>query len=135
MSKHQVHASKQMTSLGAPLGMLLAIVVSSGAAMANPSDPATVPSAPLDSPAANIQPNAAMETSDVDSPRWTVMTVFIDQSGGVADIKVKNSSGSPKLDTAAMRYIKDHWRWSRPGQHDVAVPPQTEISVKWVPKH
>jgi protein TonB len=75
-----------------------------------------------------------METPDVDAPRWTVMTVFIDPSGSVADIKVKSSSGSPKLDEAAMQYIKNRWRWRPATRGGVATAAQTEVSVKWAPK-
>jgi TonB family protein len=58
----------------------------------------------------------------------TLLTVTIAPDGAVAETTVFQSSGSERLDTAAMEHVKQNWRWQ---PTSCSVPMQTRISITW----
>jgi outer membrane biosynthesis protein TonB len=71
------------------------------------------------------------------------MEVAIGHDGAPMDVKVTQSSGSERLDTAAATYIKTHWRWHPPSEtcrsasaavnvawHLVSEPPVAKSTVR-----
>lgn len=61
----------------------------------------------------------------------TLLKVSIDNTGKVTDCTVVTSSGSKRLDDAAVEYVKANWRWQPPTQAGKPVAATTEVSVKW----
>ncbi len=61
----------------------------------------------------------------------TLLKVAIDTTGKVTDCTVVTSSGSTRLDAAAVEYVKANWRWQPPTQAGKPVAATTEVSVKW----
>jgi periplasmic protein TonB len=61
----------------------------------------------------------------------TLLKVAIDNTGKVTDCTVVTSSGSTRLDAAAVEYVKANWRWQPPTQAGKPVSATTEVSVKW----
>ena len=61
----------------------------------------------------------------------TLLKVSIDTTGKVTDCTVVTSSGSTRLDAAAVEYVKANWRWQPPTQAGKPVAATTEVSVKW----
>ena len=61
----------------------------------------------------------------------TLMKVNIDTTGKVTEVTIVTSSGSTRLDTAAVEYVKANWRWQPPTQGGKPVSATTEVSVKW----
>jgi protein TonB len=61
----------------------------------------------------------------------TLLKVAIDNTGKVTECTVVTSSGSTRLDSAAVEYVKANWRWQPPTQAGKPVSATTEVSVKW----
>ena len=61
----------------------------------------------------------------------TLLKVAIDNTGKVTECTVMSSSGSTRLDAAAVEYVKANWRWQPPTQAGKPVSATTEVSVKW----
>ena len=61
----------------------------------------------------------------------TLLKVAIDNTGKVTECTVVTSSGSTRLDSAAVEYVKANWRWQPPTQAGKPVAATTEVSVKW----
>jgi len=61
----------------------------------------------------------------------TLLKVSIDTTGKVTECTVVTSSGSARLDAAAVEYVKANWRWQPPTQAGKPVAATTEVSVKW----
>ncbi len=61
----------------------------------------------------------------------TLLKVSIDTTGKVTECTVVTSSGSTRLDAAAVEYVKANWRWQPPTQAGKPVAATTEVSVKW----
>jgi protein TonB len=61
----------------------------------------------------------------------TLLKVSIDNTGKVTECVVVTSSGSTRLDAAAVEYVKANWRWQPPTQAGKPVSATTEVSVKW----
>ena len=61
----------------------------------------------------------------------TLLKVAIDNTGKVTECTVMSSSGSTRLDAAAVEYVKANWRWQPPTQAGKPVAATTEVSVKW----
>ena len=61
----------------------------------------------------------------------TLLKVAIDTTGKVTDCTVVTSSGSTRLDAAAVESVKANWRWQPPTQAGKPVAATTEVSVKW----
>jgi TonB family protein len=59
----------------------------------------------------------------------TVMTVAIGIDGVPIDVKVEQTSGSDRLDAAAVLYIKAHWRWQPPKEG--CGPATAAVNVAW----
>jgi periplasmic protein TonB len=61
----------------------------------------------------------------------TLLKVSIDNTGKPTDCVVAASSGSKRLDDAAVEWVKANWRWQPPTQAGKPVAATTEVSVKW----
>ena len=61
----------------------------------------------------------------------TLLKVTIGTDGKVTACTIVTSSGSARLDAAAVEYVKDNWRWQPPTQLGKPVEATTEVSVKW----
>lgn len=65
-----------------------------------------------------------------------LLAVTIGADGGVSKASVFKASGHPRLDDAASRYVKDHWRWQPATKAGKPVATNTRVSVlfKLAPK-
>ena len=61
----------------------------------------------------------------------TLLQVSIGADGVPTKTSVANSSGSLRLDEAAMEHVKDNWRWNAPVKDCKPVAFETRVSVKW----
>ena len=61
----------------------------------------------------------------------TLMEVLIGTDGAVISGTVVQSSGSLRLDEAALEHVKATWRWKPPMQNCQPVQVRTRVSVKW----
>ena len=61
----------------------------------------------------------------------TLLEVAIGADGVPTDASVANSSGSLRLDGAAIDYVKSTWRWNAPVVNCKPVAVRTRISIKW----
>ena len=61
----------------------------------------------------------------------TLLQVHIGPDGVVTDASVVTSSGSPRLDEAAVAHVKNTWRWNVPVIKCQPVAVQTRVSIKW----
>ncbi|HZQ41344.1 MAG TPA: energy transducer TonB [Rhizomicrobium sp.] len=61
----------------------------------------------------------------------TIVTVSIGADGVPTKVTVFTSSGSVRLDDAAVTHIKDNWRWNAPIIGCKPAASETRVSVKW----
>jgi TonB family protein len=62
----------------------------------------------------------------------TLLNVFIGPDGTPTDVTVSNSSGSVRLDSAAVAHVKAAWKWQPPlGPDCVPTKVATRVSVNW----
>jgi TonB family protein len=61
----------------------------------------------------------------------TLLDVTIGPDGVPADVKVADSSGSIRLDQAAMDHVKANWRWSAPVVNCKPATSVIKVSIKW----
>lgn len=61
----------------------------------------------------------------------TLLDVAIGVDGAPTDVKVITSSGSLRLDQAAVDHVKANWRWSAPLVNCKPVAASTKVSVNW----
>ncbi len=59
----------------------------------------------------------------------TMMTVIIGYDGAPTEVTLIKSSGSERLDTAAISYIKAYWRWQSPTEG--CIPAMAAVNVAW----
>lgn len=57
------------------------------------------------------------------------LTVSLSGDGTVSDAVVDKTSGSPRLDDAALRYVKAHWSYAPP--EGEKMPTHTRVTVKF----
>jgi periplasmic protein TonB len=63
-----------------------------------------------------------------------VLTVLLDTQGRVSDVAIAQSSGSERLDHAALTAVKD-WRWSPVLKNGVPVMVQGRVKIPFILKH
>lgn len=56
----------------------------------------------------------------------TELAVTVDTEGSAKEVSVKKSSGSNRLDQAAIDYVRSHWRWKPPARVS-----ETTATVTW----
>jgi TonB family protein len=61
----------------------------------------------------------------------TLMAVQIGIDGVPAEVSVTQSSGTQRLDDAAVQHIKSHWRWQPPTEDCKSVTAEMAVSVGW----
>jgi protein TonB len=61
----------------------------------------------------------------------TTIKVTISVEGNVTAAVLEKSSGSDRLDQAAIEYVKEHWRWKPPTREGKPVEATTLVSVVW----
>jgi TonB family protein len=61
----------------------------------------------------------------------TILTVSIGADGVPTDVAVRSSSGSIRLDQAAIDHVKTNWRWNVPVANCKPTAVKTIVSVKW----
>ncbi len=61
----------------------------------------------------------------------TTIKVVIGVDGRVKESTLEKTSGSDRLDAAAVEYVKNVWRWQPPTQEGKAVEATTLVSVVW----
>jgi TonB family protein len=54
--------------------------------------------------------------------------IWLDKEGAITDVAVERTSGFPRLDDAAIRYVKDYWRYE-PSEKDKPMPETTLAEV------
>ena len=59
------------------------------------------------------------------------LKVTIGTDGNVTEDSIEKSSGSDRLDQAALEYVKSHWRWQPPTSNGAAVVATTLVNVKF----
>ena len=66
-----------------------------------------------------------------------LLQVTIGTDGAVSQASVFKPSGHPRLDGAAVQYVKSHWRWQPATRAGKAVVTNTRVSVlfKLAPPH
>lgn len=64
-----------------------------------------------------IEPSYPAQSKRLGEEGATVLRLYIDEDGGVADAQVSKSSGFPRLDEAAVKHAKRSWRFL-PGMED-----------------
>lgn len=79
--------------------------------------------------ATHTQPPYPPESRAASESGKTLMRVFIDKDGVPVDVKVEKSSGYYRLDDAAVRWLKDTWRWNPPNTDCPVV--NTLVQVSW----
>ncbi len=57
------------------------------------------------------------------------LEVTINEEGDCTDATVQNSSGSQRLDDAAVSWVKSHWRWNPPTQNGKPSSARTLVKV------
>lgn len=60
-----------------------------------------------------------------------LLAVTIGADGGVSKASVFKPSGHPRLDDAASRYVKDHWRWQPATRSGKPVASDTRVAVNF----
>lgn len=61
----------------------------------------------------------------------TLLTVSIGTDGVPTDVAIKTSSGSIRLDQAAIDHVKANWRWSAPVVNCQPALARTAVSIRW----
>ena len=61
----------------------------------------------------------------------TQMIVTIDKTGSVIVAELLKSSGSKRLDDAALDHVKARWKWNPPTQNGQPVETKTQVNVIW----
>jgi len=61
----------------------------------------------------------------------SVLTVVIDKFGVPVEVALKETSGSPRLDDAAILTVRDQWRWEAPPPECQADGIRTQVRVIW----
>lgn len=61
----------------------------------------------------------------------TVLKVIIAEDGSVSDSVLYQTSGYPRLDDAAVSYVKKVWRWERPMRNCKPTTIETLVNVVW----
>lgn len=61
----------------------------------------------------------------------TTLQVTIGKDGAVTDAQVVKSSGSLRLDQAALEHVKANWRWQPPIKGCQTVEAATRVSIAW----
>ena len=61
----------------------------------------------------------------------TVLRVDIDEHGSVIDDYVRRSSGSDRLDHAALEFVRDNWRWQPSSTRCHPVAAITDVEIGW----
>ena len=61
----------------------------------------------------------------------TLLEILIGTDGAVVSGKVVQSSGSLRLDEAALEHVKGVWRWKAPVQNCRPMQASTRVSIKW----
>ena len=92
-----------------------------------------------DAAACALQPNTLTHSQPPYPPiSWrvneqgaTMMAVAVGMDGVPADVTVTRSSGSERLDTAAIRHIRAYWRWQPPTEDCKPVTALALVVVDW----
>ena len=123
------HFKSTRATLLFPLALLSAAVVTQ--ANANWfNDPITHPSrnvgsapnpTPKDLIAIRQGPDYPVESRMFREQGKVALKIWLTEQGTMTDAVVEHSSGFPRLDDAAVRYIKDRWHY-RPANKDDAMP-------------
>lgn len=61
----------------------------------------------------------------------TVLNVSIGADGVPSDVTIKTSSGSIRLDQAAIDHVKANWRWNAPVVNCQPAAAKTAVSIQW----
>jgi TonB family protein len=64
----------------------------------------------------------------------TVLEITVAADGSIKAASVVQSSGSQKLDDAAIQYTKNVWRWKPPAPEGAATEARVRIKVSWSDK-
>ena len=92
----------------------------------------TAPDRPLRPVAATHTPAPYPQMSQMTSEEGTtLLQVSIGADGVPTQVSVAASSGSVRLDEAAVAHIKDNWRWNAPIIGCKPAASETRVSVKW----
>jgi TonB family protein len=123
-----------MTALIRPalIAGLLAFSISPLRAADTDQPACTAPDRPLRPVAATHTPAPYPQMSQMTSEEGTtIVTVSIGADGVPTKVTVATSSGSVRLDEAAVAHIRDNWRWNAPIIGCKPAASETRVSVKW----
>lgn len=79
----------------------------------------------------HVQPPYPMISQRLGEQGVTVLQVEIDEHGSVIDDYVRRSSGSDRLDHAALIFVKENWRWQPPSTRCRPIAAVTVVEVGW----
>jgi protein TonB len=98
---------------------------------APPAPPAIPPTPPEKILATHTQPPYPALSQRLAEQGTTVMNCVIDENGRCVEITLAKTSGSNRLDTAAMDYVKQRYRWKPAMRDGKPVKENAQLQVIW----
>jgi protein TonB len=98
---------------------------------APPAPPAAPPTPPEIIAATHTQPPYPTISQRLGEQGTSLLNITIDENGRCTEATVATSSGSNRLDTAAIDYVKQRYRWKPATQGGKPVAIRTQIKVVW----
>lgn len=98
---------------------------------APPAPPAAPPTPPEIIAATHTQPPYPPISQRLGEQGTSLLNITIDENGRCTEATVATTSGSTRLDTAAIDYVKQRYRWKPATQNGKAVAIRTQIKVVW----
>jgi protein TonB len=98
---------------------------------APPAPPPAAPTPPEIIASTHTQPPYPTISQRLGEQGTTLLNITIDENGHCTEASVASSSGSNRLDTAAMDYVKQRYRWRPATQNGKPVAIRTQIKVVW----
>jgi TonB family protein len=122
-------AKTERVSVGAAAGLALLGLLTVSAAMAAAPHPRTTAIKPIME--THTLPPYPAESLHAKEEGQVVLAVTIGADGAVSRASVYKPSGHQRLDDAAGRYVKDHWRWQPATQAGKPVASGTRVAVNF----
>ena len=96
-----------------------------------PAPPSSPPSPPEIIQATHTQPPYPPISQRLGEQGTSLLNVTIDENGRAVDATVATSSGSNRLDTAAIDYVKQRYRWKPATQGGKPVKQALQLKIVW----
>ena len=98
-----------------------------------PPPPAIAPTPPVaDVASQKILPPYPAVSQRLNEEGTVIANITLDATGNVEDASVATSSGKPRLDDAAIAWLKGkHWKWKPATQNGKPIEARTQVKVVW----